>query len=231
MKKIIAIVLTAVMLVSVLAVNVFAAANDTNILLEIGDVFGTLVQSETVDVANGGEFTLTATLASAVSTSADGTFIAVKTAAGQVDQRTALPDGTVVTVTSLELDGTKVDFDAAKGTRTVENGVLNGQNAVLLLLKLFGENALTGDVPAEFKTVTVTFTVDNPNAAPADDNAADEPADTTPEPDTAAPAADPEPVADPTPAPAEPSAPATGLALAVVPAVVAMAAVAVSKKH
>ena len=59
------------------------------------------------------------------------------------------------------------------------------------------------------------------DAAPADDAAADAPAD-----DAAAEA----PAADEAPA-AEAAAPSTGLALAVIPAVVAMAAVAVSKKH
>lgn len=230
MKKIIAVVLTVVMLVSVLAVNAFAAADDTKIILEIGDVFGTLVQSDPVDVVNGGEFTLTATIANAASTSADGSFIAVKTAAGQVDQKTKLPDGTTITVTSLELDGVKVELDASKCTRTVENGVLNGQNAVLLLLKLFGENALTGDVPADFKTVTVTFTVNNPEAASVGDGTEADNNTVDPEP-APAPAADPEPAPAPAPAPSTTTAPATGLALAVVPAVMALAAVAISKKR
>ncbi len=229
MKRILTIAFAAVMLLSCLTVSAFAAAGDTNMLLEIGDVFGTLVQSEIVDVSKGGEFTLTATLESSQSTSADASFIGVKTTAGNVSQNTALPDGTVVTVTSLELDGTKVELDAAKSTNTVKNGNLDGNNGVVLLFKMGGLNALTGELPAGFKEVKVTFTVSNPNA-PAED-ATTAPAEDT----TTAPAEDttPAPAADTTPAPAaDTSAPAnTGIVLAVLPMAIAAAAVVISKRR
>ncbi len=230
MKRILTIAFAAVMLVSCMTVSAFAAAGDTNMLLEIGDVFGTLVQSETIDVSKGGEFTLTATLESSQSTSADASFIGVKTTAGNVSQNTALPDGTVVTVTSIELDGAKVELDAAKSSNTVKNGNLDGNNGVVLLFKMGGLNALTGDLPAGFKEVKVTFTVSNPNApaedtaAPADDaaeapadNAAEAPADTTAPVETA-------PAADTTPA-------ETGIVLAVLPMAIAAAAVVISKRR
>ncbi len=230
MKRILTIAVAAVMLLSCMTVSAFAAAGDTNMLLEIGDVFGTLVQSETIDVSKGGEFTLTATLESSQSTSADASFIGVKTTAGNVSQNTALPDGTVVTVTSIELDGTKVELDAAKSLNTVKNGNLDGNNGVVLLFKMGGLNALTGDLPAGFKEVKVTFTVSNPNApaedtaAPADDaaeapadNAAEAPADTTAPAETA-------PAADTTPA-------ETGIVLAVLPMAIAAAAVVISKRR
>ncbi len=233
MKRILTIAFAAVMLVSCMTVSAFAAAGDTNMLLEIGDVFGTLVQSETIDVSKGGEFTLTATLESSQSTSADASFIGVKTTAGNVSQNTALPDGTVVTVTSIELDGAKVELDAAKSSNTVKNGNLDGNNGVVLLFKMGGLNALTGDLPAGFKEVKVTFTVSNPNApaedtaAPADDaaeapadNAAEAPADTT------------APAEDNTPAPAADTTPAeTGIVLAVLPMAIAAAAVVISKRR
>lgn len=233
MKKILTIAFAAVMLVSCMTVSAFAAAGDTNMLLEIGDVFGTLVQSETIDVSKGGEFTLTATLESSQSTSADASFIGVKTTAGNVSQNTALPDGTVVTVTALELDGTKVELDAEKSTNTVKNGNLDGNNGVVLLFKMGGLNALTGDLPAGFKEVKVTFTVSNPNAPAADDTTA--PAEDT----TAAPADDAaEPPTDTTasaedntPAPAADTTPAeTGIVLAVLPMAIAAAAVVISKR-
>ncbi len=230
MKRILTIAVAAVMLLSCMTVSAFAAAGDTNMLLEIGDVFGTLVQSETIDVSKGGEFTLTATLESSQSTSADASFIGVKTTAGNVSQNTALPDGTVVTVTSIELDGAKVELDAAKSSNTVKNGNLDGNNGVVLLFKMGGLNALTGDLPAGFKEVKVTFTVSNPNApaedtaAPADDaaeapadNAAEAPADTTAPAETA-------PAADATPA-------ETGIVLAVLPMAIAAAAVVISKRR
>lgn len=233
MKKILTIAFAAVMLVSCMTVSAFAAAGDTNMLLEIGDVFGTLVQSETIDVSKGGEFTLTATLESSQSTSADASFIGVKTTAGNVSQNTALPDGTVVTVTALELDGTKVELDAEKSTNTVKNGNLDGNNGVVLLFKMGGLNALTGDLPAGFKEVKVTFTVSNPNAPAADDTTA--PAEDT----TAAPADDAAEAPtdttasaeDNTPAPAADTTPAeTGIVLAVLPMAIAAAAVVISKK-
>lgn len=233
MKKILTIAFAAVMLVSCMTVSAFAAAGDTNMLLEIGDVFGTLVQSETIDVSKGGEFTLTATLESSQSTSADASFIGVKTTAGNVSQNTALPDGTVVTVTALELDGTKVELDAEKSTNTVKNSNLDGNNGVVLLFKMGGLNALTGDLPAGFKEVKVTFTVSNPNAPAADDTTA--PAEDT----TAAPADDAAEAPtdttasaeDNTPAPAADTTPAeTGIVLAVLPMAIAAAAVVISKR-
>lgn len=235
MKRLLTIALAAVMFVSCLTVSAFAAAGDTNMLLEIGDVFGTLVQSETIDVSKGGEFTLTVSMDAALSTSADASFIGVKTTAGNVSQNTALPDGTVVTVTSLELDGTKVELDAEKSSNTVKNGNLDGNNGVVLLFKMGGLNALTGDVPAEFKEVKVTFTVNNPEAAPAEDTT------TAPAEDTTAPAEDntPAPAEDTTPAPAEDtpapaadtSAPAnTGIVLAVLPMAMAAAALVFTKR-
>ena len=225
MKKILTIAFAAVMLVSCMTVSAFAAAGDTNMLLEIGDVFGTLVQSETIDVSKGGEFTLTATLESSQSTSADASFIGVKTTAGNVSQNTALPDGTVVTVTALELDGTKVELDAEKSTNTVKNGNLDGNNGVVLLFKMGGLNALTGDLPAGFKEVKVTFTVSNPNAPAADDTTA--PAEDT----TAAPADDAAEAPTDTTAPAADTTPAeTGIVLAVLPMAIAAAAVVISKR-
>ncbi len=68
---------------------------------------------------------------------------------------------------------------------------------------------------------TITYTLDDGAAAPAEETPAEAPAETEAE----------APAAEETPAETETKAPATGLALAVVPAVVALAAVAVSKKH
>lgn len=227
MKRLLAIALAVVMLVSCLTVSAFAAAGDTNMLLEIGDVFGTLVQSETIDVSKGGEFTLTATLDSALSTSADASFIGVKTTAGNVSQNTALPDGTVVTVTSLELDGTKVELDPAKSSNTVKNGNLDGNNGVVLLFKMGGLNALTGDVPAEFKEVKVTFTINNPEAAPAEETTPTPAEDTAPAEDAA-----PAPEAETAPAPEAETAPAdTGIVLAVLPMAMAAAAAVIAKRR
>ena len=225
MKKILSLAVAAALALT-LSLSAFAAAGDTNMLLEIGDVFGTLVQSEIIDVSAGGEFTLTTSLDSSLSTSADASFIGVKTTAGNVTQQTALADGTVVTVTGLSIDGTEVSLDAAASESVVENGVLDGNNGVVLLFKMGGLNALTGDVPAGFTSVTVTFTVTLPGEESSDAETA--------EPETAEPeTAEPETVTEPetTPEP-ETTAPAeTGIALALVPMAIAAAGVVISKRR
>lgn len=236
MKKIIAIALSVVMLVSVLSVSVFADAGDTNIIIEIGNVFGELAPSaEVVEGSKSGEYTLSATLNSSCLSAEDSSFIAVKTVAGNNPQLTALPDGTVVTVTAVDFDGTKVEFDPELATKTITNGVFNGNDGVCLMFKMGGINAFTGDLPTSFKTVTITFTVENPEDASAEAEAEPEaaPEETAPEaepeaaPEETAPEAEPE-----TAAPAETTpAPATGIALAVLPMVIAAAAVVISKKH
>lgn len=235
MKKILSVALVAIMALS-LAAAAFATADDTKMLLEIGDVFGTLKQSESIDVAKSGEYTLTVSVDNALSSSADASFIGVKTTAGNVEQKTKLPDGTVVTVTSIELDGTKAELDADKSSNTVKNGVLDGNNGVVLLFKMGGLNALTGDVPAEFKSVTVTFKVENPEA-PADAAPETPDEDTTPAPEAPA---DETTTDNENNAPVEtaPTAPAddnnapanTGIVLCVLPMAVAAAAVVISKR-
>ena len=83
--------------------------------------------------------------------------------------------------------------------------------------------------------VTVHYVVYGAAAAeaPADDAAAEAPAadDTAAAPADEAPTADEAPAANDAPAAEAPAAPSTGIALAVIPAVIAMAAVAASKKH
>ncbi len=227
MKKILSLAVAAALALT-LSLSAFAAAGDTNMLLEIGDVFGTLVQSEIIDVSAGGEFTLTTSLDSSLSTSADASFIGVKTTAGNVTQQTALADGTVVTVTGLSIDGTEVSLDSAASESVVENGVLDGNNGVVLLFKMGGLNALTGDVPAGFTSVTVTFTVTLPGEESSDAETAEpetvtEP-ETTSEPETVT---EPETTSEPeTTAPAE-----TGIALALVPMAIAAAGVVISKRR
>ena len=79
-------------------------------------------------------------------------------------------------------------------------------------------------------TMSITYNAYNGEAVEGAAAPAEEEAPAAEETPAEAPAAEEAPVAEPAPAPA-PAAPATGLALAVVPAVMALAAVAVSKKH
>ena len=131
------------------------------------------------------------------------------------------PDATV-TLDGIEIDGEPFEFDASK---ILYGDIEENGNLRIEIYNTYGSG--TKDAPPfiepSFKvgtTVKFTFTVTGIGAAadsaPADD-AAEAPADDAAE----APADD----------AAEAPAPSTGLALAVIPAIVAMAAVAVSKKH
>ena len=90
-----------------------------------------------------------------------------------------------------------------------------------------GLNALTGDVPAEFKEVKVTFTINNPEAAPAEETTPTPAEDTAPAEDAA-----PAPEAETAPAPEAETAPAdTGIVLAVLPMAMAAAAAVIAKRR
>lgn len=225
MKKILAIALAAVLMMSVLAVSAFAV--DTTVMLEVGPSIDSLTDSERVDIAKSGTYTIKVESAAPIDGIASSTFMSIKIASGNVSQNTALPNGTTITLKSVKLGGTEVAVKADQATYTVQNGTLD------FMLKFmdwgFNANVFEGELPNGFTTVEVTIEVVNPESG-AEDAPATPAENDTP----AAPAENDAPAAPETneaPAPATPAAPATGLALAVVPAVMALAAVAVSKKH
>lgn len=228
MKKILAIALAAVLMLSVMAVSAFAA--DTTVMLEVGPNIDNLTDSERVDIAKSGTYTIKVESEAPIDGVATSTFMSIKIAKGNVSQNTALPNGTTITLKSVKLGDTEVAVKADQATYTVKDGTLD------FMLKFmdwgFSANVFEGELPNGFTTVEVTIEVVNPESgaeaapeAPAENDTPAAPAEND------APAA---PETNEAPAPATnnaPAAPATGLALAVVPAVVALAAVAVSKKH
>ena len=150
------------------------------------------------------------------------------------------PDATA-TLDSIEVDGEPFEFDASK---IIYGDIEENGNYRIEILNAYG--ATTNDPPfiepslRVGTTIKFTFTVSGigaPEAPAADDAAADDAADdaAAPADDASAPvedgtAADNNEVEPEAPA-ADTAAPSTGLALAVVPAVIALAAVAVSKKR
>ena len=114
MKKILAVALAAIMMMSVMAVNVFAA--DTTVMLEVGPSIEALTDSERVDIAKSGTYTLSVESGSPIDGIASRTFMSIKIATGNVAQNTALPDGTTLTIKSVKLGGTEVAVKADQAT-------------------------------------------------------------------------------------------------------------------
>ena len=241
MKKFAAIVM-AIALTLALAVSAFADYDAPATLgIQVGDMNnGGWGYSEVVEVTAPGTYTLTY----------DGeeralSWIVIKSTDDNRDGtaviNTVIPAGTVIRITALEIDGTAYTFDSGDSYDTVVGD--NGTVEIQPYNSFTGNDHIT-DRPESASKVVVTFVVD-PDAAAA----APETAETESEPEAApeaapetapeaapetAPEAAPEtaPEAAPEAAPeTAPVAPATGIALAVVPAVVALAAVAISKKH
>ena len=220
MKRIFAIALAAMMALC-LCVSVFADYDEP---FTMGLYVGGWGDVGTVVVDKPGTYTITASKID----SSD--WIIIKNAAGETVP-TSVPAGTVIRVTSLVINGTAVTFDSGDvydyvvpADQTIEN--------IIYLSPSFGGSDHIVNRPETFSSVEITFVVDPDNAsadtaAPATTTEPDTtPAETT-APEASAPAAS----APATTTPSAPAAPKTGIALAVVPAVMALAAVAVSKKH
>lgn len=232
MKKIFAVALAVVMMMSVMAITAFAA--DTTVMLEVGPSIDNLADSERVDIAKTGTYTLKVEANAPINGNASSTFMSIKIAAGNVSQNTALPNGTTITLKSVKLGDTEVAVKAGSETYTVAGGTLD----FMLKFMDFGYNAniFDGDLPDGFTTVEVVIDVVNPES-PAEDAAAPAEDTTAPAEDTTAPAEDTTAPAEDTTAPSAETAPAenttpanTGIVLAVLPMAVAAAAVVVSKR-
>lgn len=131
---------------------------NTSLLLEIGDVFSGLVQSAPQNVIGGGEFEFTATLSEAKNLT-NSAYIGIKSIAGNTGQLSDLPNGTVVTVTYAEIDGAPIELNADRVSKTVENGVFNGNDGVTLYFGMGGIDSFAGAKPEIFTTVKVRVSV------------------------------------------------------------------------
>ena len=218
MKKILSIAIAAVMILC-LSVSVFADYDEP---VTLGLYAGGWGDVGSVVVDKPGTYSITASKIDS------NDWIIVKNTAGETTP-TSIPAGTVIRTTELKVNGTVVTFEGGNDYFDYTVGA-NGEIEIKYWLQPgFGGHDYIVDRPENITSVEVTFVVD-PDAVSAEPEA---PA-TDVEPEPEAPTAEPEaPAAEPAPAPEAPAAtaPATGIVLAVVPAVMALAAVAVSKKH
>ncbi len=134
----------------------------------------------------------------------------------------------------------EIDLNERGGTHIVDAATFDGDTCTFefdvpadttkLILVPFSFSSEAGEITFELSmVVTGDFEAPAAEEPAAEEPAAEEPA--AEEPAAEEPAAEEPAAEEAAPAPAETPAPATGLALAVVPAVIALAAVAVSKKH
>ena len=238
MKKILAIALALVMIFA-LSVSVFA--EEVVYKMADNDTLGQLL--DTVTIASGTPITI----------EHDEYAVGARIATNWVNGGTwnAILDAVKVDGAVLKLTytgtitgiGFQTDAGGDEFTPVTDVTVVDGKNVAIIPcadIVANAPNATSGDFGGwgnfiaqfEGEIAFYGFEIVTGYEAPAAEPEADaEPEETDAEPEAEAPAAEPEaPAAEPAPAPA-PSAPATGLALAVVPAVMALAAVAVSKKH
>ncbi len=220
MKKIIALVLALTMAICAMSVCVFAYDAPVTLGLYFGDPDnGGWGATDTVEVEKPGVYTLTYE-----GNAKNLQWVIIKTATGnQETEPTSIPAGTIIRVTELNLDGVVYTFDGGSATYDYAvgaNGTIEDQ-----LLNIYTGAAHIDNAPATVSKLVLTFAVDP-------DNIVDEPAEEE------APAEEAPATEEEVEAPAEEEAPATeeapaetGLALAVVPMLVAAAAVVISKKR
>ena len=222
MKKILSLALAAIMVLC-LSVSVFA---DYDPAVEIGLFLGDpdnggWTAMDTVTVDKPGTYTL--------SWEGDAkalNWILIRTV--EQNANTSIPAGTPIKTTSVKVDG--VDLTFGGSTEFNSKTEFGGTFEVQYFVHAIGVDNCDNE-PETGSKIEVTFVVDPDNAveaAPADIDNEEAPVEDGTAADNNT--VEPEAPAAETPA-AAPAAPATGLALAVVPAVMALAAVAVSKKR
>lgn len=228
MKKIVSIIL-ALAMVMALAAPAFAADEYTATLgFADGSWSKQIWDDATVTITGDGQYSIETDLAAGAS----GIQVFVIDLKGL---NAAVPEATVV-LDSIEVDGAPVEFDASK----ILYGDLEGNgNLRIEIYNEFGagtasNSPLTAAAFSVGSTLKVTFTVSGTGvaAAPADDAAAPVEDGTAADNNAVEPETTTSSNEDTTAAPAPATtAPKTGLALAVVPMVIAAAAAAVSKKR
>ena len=208
MKKVLSITLAFALLFA-LAVPAFAYETPVALGLYVGG-WGA---DTTISVDKPGVYTL-------VYDGAEKAFdwIIVKNTAGEKEP-TSVPGGTKIQVTELKIDGVAYTFDGGNATYDYTVGANGEIEVIIYLTPAFGGKDHIDNNPKKGSKIEVTFAVDPENIT--------EEAPAVEDTETEAPAEDTE-----TEAPAVEETPAeTGLSLAVIPAIVALCAVAISKKR
>lgn len=216
MKKILA-VLVAVVLVAAMTVSAFAFDGSADISLYVQNQGNWVTAaSDPVTVNADGEYTVKLT---GLSINPDDlTVIYVKDVLVYSEEKTAsdLPADIKILTKSIKINGEEVPLKEGYATTLTDAGAFD-----VCWYNIWDVHYITIDT-AIITDVEVTFeVVTDGAAAPAPE------ADTTPTPE-AAPEATTAPAAE---TPAAPAAPKTGVALAVVPMVLAAAAVAIAKRR
>ena len=211
MKKILALVL-ALSLTIAMTVSVSAFEGSAEIALYVGNsVDWTFYHGDPVTVDGPGEYTFTF---NGVGQDAENfTVVFIKDMAVENQEATAsnLPSDIEIITKSLKINGVEIELTEGYPTTLNESGVFDVCYFNIWATSYF-DNLGLGMV--DTVEVTVEIKVPETEEAPAEDTTTEAPAeDTTEE------------------APADEEPADTGLALAVVPAIVALAAVALSKKR
>ena len=231
MKKLLAIVV-ALTMVFALSVSVFAIEGSDEFKLTVGES-ETWVNhlSDAVKVDGPGVYTLT--ISGLKFDGANMTVLYLKDAAGadadanggSYDGPSTLKGATIYTK-SIKINGEAVALTDGYPTGTTDNGIYD-----ICWHNIWGNNYMptpSGTVTDIEVVIEVVNEGDAPGSAPVAEEAAPVEDGTAADNNTVEPET---PVANSAPAASTSTAPATGLSLAIVPAVMALAAVAVSKKH
>lgn len=160
MKKLIAIVVAVAILLPIFAVQSFAAADPSkSILIQAGNVYGSLYCGDMVDVSKGGNYTVRISGLNITNTSDSGFFIAVKSGNTSASNSTAtsLPDGTVVTITSAKINGNSVNLK-----NTPANTISDGKLDMVCKLGMWGTNIFNTAIPATVNSIEFSVNIDIP---------------------------------------------------------------------
>lgn len=224
MKKILAIVL-AMAMVMALSLSVSAIEGSQDVVLCVQDnVSWQTHVSDPVTIDGAGVYTISISGLNFDSSAVTVIYVKDATAVAEGDNFTGTSgiSGLSIYTKSLKINGAEVALKDGYATGLTDAGVFD-----VCWVNIWAETF--ADLPAgTINDIEVVLEITDEGAAPSADTAAPA-ADAEPAP---APAEDTAPENnDVAPAPATSEAPKTGIALAVVPAVMALAAVAVSKKH
>ncbi|MBQ8623692.1 MAG: hypothetical protein IJ424_04850 [Oscillospiraceae bacterium] len=225
MKKILTFVLALTMTLA-LAVSASAFSGSADVALHFGnDVNWVTVASEAVTIDGPGEYTFT--LTDVNRDAFNMTVLYIKDVAVEAQEATVsnLPSDIEIITKSLKINGEEIALDEGYPTTLNENGVFDVCYYNIWATSYFKTLGMEiiNDIEVVIEIKGGEAEAPAADEAPADEAPADEaPADTTED----------APADDATEAPVDDEAPAdTGLAFAVIPAVVALAAAVLSKKR
>lgn len=162
MKKLMAIVVAIAILLPIIAVQGYAADSNKSVLIQAGNVYGSLYCGDMVDVSKGGNFTVKISGLNLTNTSDGGFFIAVKSGNTSVNNSTAtsLPNGTVVTINSAKINGYNSSLNGSPS-----NTIADGKFDMVCKLSAWGTNIFNASIPSTVNSIEFSINVSIPGAA------------------------------------------------------------------